>query len=71
MKSRIARKLTLYFAAALLLFTLVIGTVFITLFRTRTVSDRKNDLEARPGSHSGAQSVKNGGDRGGGAGMNW
>lgn len=47
MNSRIARKLMLYFAAALLLFTVVIGAIFITLFRARTISDHRNDLETR------------------------
>ena len=47
MKSRIARKLMLYFAAALFLFTIVIGAIFITLFRAQTIKDHKNDLETR------------------------
>lgn len=45
--SRIARKLMLYFAAALLLFAAVSGALFLTLFRAQTVEDHKNDLEAR------------------------
>ncbi len=45
--SRIARKLMLYFAAALLLFAAVSGALFITLFRAQTVEDHKNDLETR------------------------
>lgn len=47
MKSKISRKLALYFAAALLLFTVVIGVIFITLFRAQTIKDHKNDLETR------------------------
>jgi len=47
MKSKIARKLMLYFAAALLLFTVVIGAIFMTLFRAQTVKDHRADLEAR------------------------
>jgi len=47
MKSKISRKLALYFAAALLLFTVVIGVIFITLFRSQTIKDHKNDLETR------------------------
>lgn len=47
MKSKISRKLTLYFAAALLLFTVVIGVLFIALFRAQTIKAHKNDLETR------------------------
>lgn len=47
MKSRIARKLMLYFAAALFLFTVVIGAIFMTLFRAQTIKDQKNNLEKR------------------------
>ncbi len=47
MKSRIARKLAFYFAAALLLFAGVIGALFITLFRAQTIREHKNELEAR------------------------
>ena len=47
MKSRIARKLALYFAAALLLFSCVIGAIFITLFRAQTIKSHKEELEAR------------------------
>lgn len=47
MKSRIARRLMLYFAAALFLFTVVIGVIFISLFRAQTIKDHKNDLETR------------------------
>lgn len=47
MKSRIARRLMLYFAAALLLFAGVSGALFIPLFRTQTIEAHKTDLEAR------------------------
>lgn len=47
MKSRIARRLMLYFATALFLFTVVIGVIFISLFRAQTIKDHKNDLETR------------------------
>ncbi|MPM04829.1 Adaptive-response sensory-kinase SasA [bioreactor metagenome] len=47
MKSRIARRLMLYFAAALFLFTVVIGVIFISLFRAQTIKDHKSDLETR------------------------
>lgn len=56
MKSKISRKLTLYFAAALFLFTVVIGVIFITLFRAQTIKDHKNDLETRAISIAGALS---------------
>ncbi len=56
MKSKISRKLTLYFAAALFLFTVVIGVTFITLFRAQTVKDHKNNLEMRAVSIAGALS---------------
>ncbi|HPR40126.1 MAG TPA: HAMP domain-containing protein, partial [Oscillospiraceae bacterium] len=47
MKSRIARRLMLYFAAALLLFAGVSGALFIPLFRAQTIEAHKTDLEAR------------------------
>lgn len=56
MRSKISRKLTLYFAAALLLFTAVIGVIFITLFRAQTIREHKNDLETRAVSIAGALS---------------
>jgi signal transduction histidine kinase len=56
MKSKISRKLTRYFAAALLLFTAVMGVVFITLFRAQTINEHKKDLEIRAVSIAGALS---------------
>lgn len=56
MRSKISRKLTLYFAAALFLFTAVIGVIFITLFRAQTIKEHKNDLETRAVSIAGALS---------------
>ena len=56
MKSRIAVKLIFYFAAALLLFSVVIGIIFIALFQTQTIKDHKKDLEARAVSIAGALS---------------
>lgn len=47
MKNRIALKLTLYFTITLLLFTFIIGGVFITLFKSHTVELYKDDLEQR------------------------
>ncbi|MGE4484131.1 MAG: ATP-binding protein [Oscillospiraceae bacterium] len=69
MRSRIALKLTLYFAAALLLFSAVIGTVFITLFRTQTIKAHKDDLETRAVSIAGAMSEYMGSTDSGGKGM--
>lgn len=45
--NKIALKLFLYFSAALLLFSLVIGGVFFTLFRSHTIDMHKADLEKR------------------------
>ncbi|BAK98276.1 putative two-component histidine kinase [Oscillibacter valericigenes Sjm18-20] len=56
MKSKISRKLTLYFAAALFVFTVVIGVIFIALFRAQTIKEHKNDLETRAVSIAGALS---------------
>lgn len=57
MNSRIARKLMLYFSAALLLFSIAIGGIFITLFRAQTLESRKADLEQRAVSIADALSV--------------
>ena len=54
MKSRIARRLALYFAAALLLFTVVLGALFIALFRAETLSSEREALQARAVSIAGA-----------------
>ncbi len=47
MKNKIALKLTLYFSAALFLFTVIIGTLFITLFRGHTIDENRDDMAAR------------------------
>lgn len=47
MRHKIAVKLTLYFSAALLLFSVIIGGVFITLFREHTIQISKAELEKR------------------------
>lgn len=47
MKNKIAIKLTLYFSVILLLFSVIIGSVFITLFRNHTLELHKTDLEKR------------------------
>lgn len=49
-KNRIAIRLLLYFATALLLFTIIVGGVFITLFRAQTIKDHKDELETRAAS---------------------
>lgn len=41
MKNKIAFKLTMYFSAALLLFSIIIGSVFMTLFRNHTMELQK------------------------------
>jgi len=69
MKSKISRKLTLYFAAALFLFTVVIGVIFITLFRAQTIKEHKNDLETRAVSIASALSDYMGSSAGIGKGM--
>ncbi len=47
MGSKIALKLTLYFSVALLLFSVLIGSVFMTLFKNHTLKLNKADLEKR------------------------
>lgn len=47
MRNKIAFKLTLYFSVALLLFSLIIGSVFISLFKSHTIQLHKDDLEKR------------------------
>ncbi|MGE4352923.1 MAG: ATP-binding protein [Oscillospiraceae bacterium] len=70
MKSKIARKLIFYFAAALVLLSILIGVIFISLFRAQTVEDNKNDLEARANSIAGAISEYMGSTGSSGMGMN-
>lgn len=45
MQNRIAIKLTLFFSAVLLVFALVIGSVFAALFENHTIQLRKEDLQ--------------------------
>lgn len=47
MKNKIAFKLTIYFAATLLLFSLIIGSVFMVLFKNHTIELHKSDLQKR------------------------
>lgn len=51
-KNRIAIKLTSYFTAALLVFSIIIGSVFIVLFRNHTIKLHKAELEKRASSIS-------------------
>lgn len=47
LKNKIAFKLTLYFSATLLLFSVIIGSVFMVLFKNHTVELQKADLQKR------------------------
>lgn len=47
MKSKIIWKLTACFAAVLILFTIVLGTVFVFLFRQHTISINKSSMEEK------------------------
>jgi len=47
MNNRIALKLTLYFSAVILLFSVIIGGIFMVLFRSHTIELYKTDLEKR------------------------
>lgn len=47
MKNKIAKKLIIYFSAALLIFAVVIGSIFMSLFKNNTIEIHKNDIERR------------------------
>ncbi len=47
MNSRIARRLTAYFSAVLLLFAVIIGTLFIALFKNNVTNAQKDDMLER------------------------
>ena len=47
MKNKIAFKLTKYFAVTLLLFSFIIGSVFMTLFKNHTIALHKSELQKR------------------------
>ena len=47
MKHKMAFQLVVYFSAALLLFSIVIGSVFLTLFKNHTIELEKADMEKR------------------------
>jgi signal transduction histidine kinase len=67
MKNKIARRLILYFAAALLLLSLTIGAVFLAVFRSQIMKSEKSDLEARAVSIAGVLSDYMNNNNGGGA----
>ncbi|MGL5353843.1 MAG: histidine kinase dimerization/phospho-acceptor domain-containing protein, partial [Clostridium sp.] len=46
-KNKIALKLSSYFAIALLVFSIIIGSIFMILFRNHTVNIHKKDLSSR------------------------
>lgn len=47
MKNKIAFKLFLYFSTSLIIFSIIIGSVFITLFKKHTLDLHKADLDKR------------------------
>nr|HQH64313.1 two-component sensor histidine kinase [Clostridiales bacterium] len=47
MKHKIAVKLALYFSAVVLLFAVIIGVVFMSMFKSYTVELYKADLQKR------------------------
>lgn len=47
MKNKITAKLTVYFSAALLIFSVVIGSVFMSLFKNNAINMHKKELEDR------------------------
>ncbi|HQB64189.1 MAG TPA: two-component sensor histidine kinase, partial [Sedimentibacter sp.] len=47
MKNKISIKLIVYFSAALIVFSIIIGGIFMTLFKNNTLEIHKKDLERR------------------------
>lgn len=47
MKNKIALKLTLYFSLTLIIFSIIIGVIFMNLFKRNAVEIHKNDIERR------------------------
>ncbi len=47
MKNKIALKLFLYFSTSLIIFSIIIGSIFITLFKKHTLDLHKADLDKR------------------------
>lgn len=69
MKNKIAFKLTMYFSAALLLFSIIIGSVFMTLFKSHTMELHKSDLQKRAVTMAGTLSEYMSGTNNSGGGM--
>lgn len=69
MKNRIAVKLSLYFAVALLAFSLIIGGIFISLLRKHTINLHREQLSERAQSIAATLSGYMEGTRGMGHGM--
>lgn len=61
-KNPAARKLSLYFGAALLVFAVILSSMFILLFRSQTISMHKTEMENR--ANSIAQKISGYMDRG-------
>lgn len=47
MKNKIAVKLTIYFSAALIIFSIIIGVIFTGLFKNNAINTHKSQLEIR------------------------
>ena len=47
MKNKIVYRLVIYFSTTLILFSLIIGGIFITLFKAHTIEVQKSELEAK------------------------
>ncbi len=47
MKNKIAFKLTVYFSAALIMFAIIIGIIFVSLFKNNAVNLHKTEMENR------------------------
>ncbi len=47
MKNKIALKLIVYFSAALIVFSIIIGGIFMSLFKNNAIKTHKRDLESR------------------------
>ena len=47
MKNKITFKLTVYFSAALIVFSIIIGGIFMSLFKNNAIHIHRKDLENR------------------------
>ena len=48
MKNKISIKLIVYFSAALIAFSIIIGSLFMILFKNNAVEIHKKDLKSAP-----------------------